>query len=169
MDKFEVDRLTKLYSEKYLKVGLDNEVDRAKRFSRELSLLLLSVELPQKLKQDMQYRVLKQLGGFIKMYTRKIDIGVRYSDSVLVILPETPLEGAKTAGVKIKEQLEKHIFIHTNEQGEEHKFNVAVSIRIAVYPHNGSDRLTLLDYLKKDESLYTKSEGASGEPVAEKA
>ena len=154
MDSVEIDKLTKLYNEKYLKAGLEQELLRAKRFGREVSLLLLNPEIPTKIKQDMQYRVLKQLGSFVKMYTRSIDVGVRYSDSVLVILPETPLEGAKRAGSKVKEQIEKHIFVH-HDTGLE--FNVKVNIRIAVYPHHGPDRQTLLEHLKKDESEYTPS------------
>lgn len=151
MDGVEVDKLTKLYNEKYLKVGLEQELLRAKRFGREVSLLLLIPEIPTKIKQDMQYRVLKQLGSFVKMYTRSIDVGVRYSDSVLVILPETPVTGARRAGEKVKEQIEKHIFVH-HDTGLE--FNVKVNIRIAVYPQNGADRQTLLEYLKKDDSEF---------------
>jgi diguanylate cyclase (GGDEF)-like protein len=154
MDIMEIDKLTKLYTEKYLKVGLEQEILRAKRYGRELSLLLLGVELPQKVKQDMQYRVLKQIGSLVKKYTRNIDIGVRYADSVLVILPETPYEGALVAGEKVKEQIEKHIFVH-HDSGFE--FNVRISVRIAVYPHHGNDRQSLLEHLKKDESLHQPS------------
>lgn len=166
MDNIEVDKLTKLYTEKYLKVGLEQEILRAKRFGREVSLLLLSVDLPQKIRQDMQYRVLKQLGSFVKMYTRSIDVGVRYSDSVLVILPETPMEGARRAGEKIKEQIEKHIFVH-HDTGLE--FNVKVNIRLAVYPQHGTDRQTLLDHLKKDESEVAESPGAAATETPEAA
>jgi len=159
VDIMEVDKLTKLYTEKYLKVGLEQEILRAKRYGREVSLLLLAVELPQKVKQDMQYRVLKQIGSLVKKYTRNIDIGVRYADSVLVILPETPFEGARVAGEKVKEQIEKHIFVH-HDSGFE--FNVKISVRIAVYPHHGNDRQSLLEYLKKDESLHQPGENAAG-------
>lgn len=160
MDKVEVDKLTKLYSEKSVKGFLEQELLRAKRFSRELSLLYLSVEIPQKIKQDMQYRVLKQLGSFVKKYTRTIDIGCRFGDSVMVILPETPASGAKVAGEKIKDQIEKHIFIH-HDTGYE--FNVKVNLRIAVFPKDGNDRQTLLDHLRKDEM------GVLGEMPAEES
>ncbi|MDQ7822751.1 MAG: diguanylate cyclase [Candidatus Eremiobacteraeota bacterium] len=174
MDKVEVDKLTKLYNEQYLKVGLEQELLRAKRFGRELSLLLLAAEIPAKVKQDMQYRVLKQLGNFVKMYTRSIDVGVRYGDCVLVILPETPLEGARRAGEKVKEQIEKHIFVH-HDSGYE--FNVKVTVKIAVYPHNGGDRAELLEFLKENESTQIieppPSAGGGEEspaaPVSEKA
>jgi diguanylate cyclase (GGDEF)-like protein len=162
LDKVEIDKLTKLYTEQYLKVGLENEILRAKRYGREVSLLLISVELPQKVKQDMLYRVLKQIGSLIKKHTRNIDVGVRYADSVLVILPETPLDGARRAGEKVKEQIEKHIFVH-HDSGFE--FNVRTHLRLAVYPHDGSDRQSLLDYLKKEESEAAPSTETTDAPA----
>ena len=144
-----IDKLTNLYNEKYLKIALEQEVLRTKRFEREFSLLQLSLIFPEKVKQDMLYRVLKQVGSFIKMYTRSIDIGVRYGDNVLVILPETPFDGAQRAGDKIKEQIEKHIFIHQDKAGR-FEFNVTVEVKIATYPKDGNDRKSLMDFLKNE-------------------
>ena len=55
------DNLTNLLHEEYLEEGLEDEMSRARRFGRDLSLLLLEPIIPEKLKPDMLYVVLKAL------------------------------------------------------------------------------------------------------------
>ncbi len=146
MNRPEFDNLTKLYTESYLEGCVDQELLRSQRYGRPLSMLVLGVELPEEQKRDMHYRVLKQLGGFIKMYTRSIDVGGRTKDRVMVMLPETPIDGALVVATKIKSQIENHIFVHPDT---EDKFSIVLSYKIVAYPDHGPDRKALMEYLHK--------------------
>lgn len=146
MNRPEFDNLTKLYTEVHLNSCIDQELLRAQRYERPLCLLYLFVEVPEDYRRDMHYRVLKQLGGFVKMYTRSIDVGGRTKEGVTVLLPETAIDGALVVAGKIKEQIENHIFVHPDL---DEKFTVKLYYKITAYPHHGQDRKSLNDFLNK--------------------
>ena len=146
MNRPEFDNLTKLYTEAHLNSCIDQELLRARRYERPLCLLYLSVEVPEEYRRDMHYRVLKQLGGFVKMYTRSIDVGGRTKEGVTVLLPETPIDGSIVVAGKIKTQLENHVFIHPDL---DEKFTVKLAYKITAYPQHGQERKDLTEFLNK--------------------
>ena len=142
----ELDNLTKLYTERYLYSSIDQEILRAQRYGRPMSILFLAVDVPEEHRQDMHYRVLKQLGLVVKMFTRNIDIGGRTKEGVTVMLPETPIEGALVVAKKIKEQIENYVFKNLELEKE---FKIKLIYKIVAYPEHGQDRNDLLIYLNK--------------------
>lgn len=107
----EFDQLTSLLKEDWLKQGLDDELNRAERFGRDLGLLLIEPAIPAELKRDLMYPVLKKLGGAAKEVLRVVDVGVRIKDKLFFLLPETSVEGVEVATKKIAEKFYEQTFV----------------------------------------------------------
>lgn len=107
----EVDQLTTLLKEEWLKQGLDDELNRAERFGRDLGLLLIEPVIPADLKRDLMYPVLKKLGILAKDVLRIVDVGVRIKDKLFFLLPETSVEGVEVATNKIAERFSEQSFV----------------------------------------------------------
>lgn len=69
-----LDSLTGLLKEEWLKQGLEDELNRAERFGRDLGLLLIEPIIPGDLARDLGYPVLKKLGLISKEVTRTVDV-----------------------------------------------------------------------------------------------
>src|SRR5690606_32292127 len=110
----EMDSLTGLLKEEWLKQGLDDELNRAERFGRDLGLLLLEPAIPDELIRDLSYPVLKKLGNVSKEVTRQVDVGVRLRNRLLWLLPETSEEGVKVARNKIAEKFAQQEFVDSS-------------------------------------------------------
>lgn len=145
-----LDHLTGVYIDKYLYLQIDQEILRAQRYGRPITFIFFDVQIPDRYRVDMQYRVLKQLGVIVRTVTRNIDIPGRTHHGITVMLPETPIEGARIAAEKIKERLEDYLFVHTDYNEE---FHVHLNFSIASYPENGESRADLLLYLAKSAEI----------------
>ena len=95
----ETDSLTGLSNRRYLILLLSREVDRAKRYSLPLSLVMIDLEgfkpFNDRFGHQVGDAVLKSFGRLLRKSCRTIDIPGRLGgDEFLVILPETNLESA---------------------------------------------------------------------------
>jgi diguanylate cyclase (GGDEF)-like protein len=95
----ETDSLTGLSNRRYLILLLGREVDRAKRYSMPLSLVMIDLEgfklFNDRFGHQVGDAVLKSFGRLLRKSCRNIDIPGRLGgDEFLVILPETNLESA---------------------------------------------------------------------------
>jgi GGDEF domain-containing protein len=169
------DSLTGLNTEAYLRGELDNELARARRFGREVGLVLFEPVLPEEDRGDTSYTALKILARTLGEATRVIDEGVRWGHQVLVVLPETPCSGVEAVRDKIRSAFVAHPFRNATT-GQ--VFHADLATAIAVYPHDGTEKSLLLEGLRarlleaaRDESLRDESlrepEAASASPAAE--
>jgi len=140
------DKLTQLYTDDFLKTGLDNEMLRARRFKRQIAFVLLQPEIPESVKQDMLYMVLKQLGRCVDEQTRQIDLGIRWGNQVLLVLPETTLEGALRVAEKVVEAFVAITFVHPDTQ---EKFQGKLYQSVCIFPDDGEDRDAVLTKLRE--------------------
>ena len=152
------DRLTGMTTDQYLRSDLDNEIQRARRFNRELAFILFEPCLDDAARSDMLYTILKGLGRTIDPVIRDIDISVRWGQQVLLVLPETGRTGAETVQSKIVEKFTQLTFSHP-ESG----LAVAVDLRsvILIFPHDGSDKETLLYNLREQMQAQASTEDSS--------
>jgi diguanylate cyclase (GGDEF)-like protein len=139
------DKLTQLYTDDFLKSGLDNEMLRARRFKRELAFVLLQPDIPESVRQDMIYMVLKQLGRCVDEQTRQIDMGIRWGNQVLLVLPETTMDGAQRVAGKVREAFESITFTHPDTQ---ENFQGKLHQAICIFPDDGDERDVLLTKLR---------------------
>ena len=141
----DIDALTQLYTAAYIEEDLADEMSRARRFGRDLGLLLLEPIIPDTLRLDMNYPVLKRLAQTCRHCTRQVDDGVRLANQILLVLPETSAEGIETIAGKIANSFEECTFTHSNTGqtfvGRFHDARV-------VFPNEIEDAHQLVDMLK---------------------
>lgn len=101
------DSLTGLLNRRALEERLDFEINRARRYRSEFSLILCDVDDFKKINDAYGHhagdRVLQTLSEILFSVVRKADIVGRYGgDEFMFILPETSLEGGKSLAEKIR-------------------------------------------------------------------
>jgi len=150
------DDLTKLYNSRHFYDQLRTEIERANRYSRPLSLLLLDIDNFKHYNDTYGHLegngVLAKLGEVIKESLRQTDSAYRYGgEEFTVILPETKGEEAVTVAERMKERFEAETFSPTFEE-EVHK---TVSIGAAQYQPEEE----LLVFMRRvDKAMYAAKE-----------
>lgn len=147
------DDLTGIYNRRNFYEKLSQEIARAGRHKRLLSLLMFDVD-HFKLYNDTHghlagNRILERVGRIISEETREVDFGFRYGgDEFTVILPETSKENAMVVAERIRKAFEKCKFDETT-----------LSIGIAQYDLQ-SDLDTIIR--NADEAMYkAKNQGGN--------
>src|SRR5450759_2741911 len=109
------DELTGLYNYRYLQQRLEDEIERARRYGRSLSLLMLDADDFKKFNDTHGHiagdRALAEIGGALRLGVREIDVSCRYGgEEFAVLLPETDAEGAFVVAEKVRESVAFHSF-----------------------------------------------------------
>lgn len=159
----QIDSLTGLLKEDWLKQGLDDELNRAERFGRDLGLLMLEPLIPEDLVRDLSYPVLKKLGNVSKEVTRIVDVGVRIKNRLLWLLPETSDDGVEVARSKIAEKFSEQEFVDSST-GE--SFPGRFRSAYFVFPSQTNERDKILERLAA-ELEETKVSAAAAEAEAQ--
>ncbi|MEW6660395.1 MAG: diguanylate cyclase [Thermodesulfobacteriota bacterium] len=125
------DGLTGLHNYRYFWEVLHREVELARRYHRNLSLLFLDIDDFKKVNDTLGHqvgdKVLKALGSFLREAVRHADLVCRYGgEEFVVLLAETGFEQAMISG----ERLRQGVSQITVELPEEH-LHFAVSIGVA--------------------------------------
>jgi two-component system, cell cycle response regulator len=158
------DGLTGLYNHRAFQQRLREEVARASRANKPLSLLFFDIDHFKKYNDTNGHpagdELLKGIAGILtgdsRLNTEK-NWGVRASDIVAryggeefaVLLPETPLEGAGIKAERIRKSIAGHNFQHMESQPEK---RVTVSIGVACFPDDANRAADLVDCA--DKAMY---------------
>ena len=107
-----IDTLTGLYNRRFLDEALIREYERAKRYKRNLSLVMFDINNFKYINDNFGHLigdlVLREISRIIKENIRSIDIPVRYGgDEIVLLLPETSLIEAEVVVKKIREKLKE--------------------------------------------------------------
>ncbi len=149
------DPLTKLYNRRFLENSLVNEVKRARRFERPLSVMMIDIDHFKKFNDLYGHQVgdevLKHVADQIKENIRKdIDIAARYGgEELVVIMPETNSIGATILAERIRSIIEKNNLARD-------LFEITVSIGIATFPAHEASGSKLIELA--DRALYQSKE-----------
>ncbi len=108
-----IDELTGLYSGGFLAESLGIEIGRARRYGRDLSFLMLGLDDFKQFNRahgdEVGDSALKHVSAVIRNCTRTTDLVARYKeDEFCFLLPETPLEGARTAAERLRFAIAAH-------------------------------------------------------------
>jgi diguanylate cyclase (GGDEF)-like protein len=109
-----LDEKTGLYSFPYFMRRLKEELIRARRYVYPFSLLLIDLDVSQKLKEKFglegEIEVIKALGGVLNKALRRCDL-LSYEDEgrIFVLLPHTPSNGAMVVARKLYRKIEEHL------------------------------------------------------------
>ncbi len=118
---------------------LNYELRRARRYGRDLSLLLVSIDQLERVTNhyglQAENSVVLSAGRILLGCVRDVDIAGRCRDDTFgVILPETPITGAEVAAERIRTKMEdSHIVI----DGKSFSFTVSVAGTCLVGPEAG--------------------------------
>ncbi len=115
-----VDGLTQVFNKRYLLDTLVREISRARRYRRELTLVLFDIDHFKEINDTFGHLagdyVLKALADEVRTKIRREDVLARFGgEEFAVILPEVSLSGAVDFSEKIRRLIEKSVFSFEGE------------------------------------------------------
>lgn len=130
----DIDDLTGLFNMRSVYQRLETEMDRAKRFGRQVAVVMMDMDHFKSVNDGHDHLfgsfVLSEVGAIIKRNIRAHDLGARYGgDEFLMILTETNTDGAR----RFCERLLKAINDYHFKNGKDEK-KLTSSIGFAITP-----------------------------------
>ena len=144
--------LTELYNRRLFDSILEIELKRIQRYGTTLSLVMLDIDDFKEINDTYGHpqgdRVLKKMSDVIKCAVRDTDIVARYGgEEIVIVLPNTPIEGGCIAAERIRRSVENLLFDTT--QGT---FQVTLSAGVVSYPADHCTKAELIE--RVDQALY---------------
>ncbi|MFO7819257.1 MAG: diguanylate cyclase [Halanaerobacter sp.] len=145
------DGLTKLYNHSHFQEMLSKEIEKARRYDRNLSLLMMDIDNFKEFNDIYGHQVgdevLKKLAKLLRQEVRDADIVARYGgEEFAVILPETDLDGAVEIGQRLNKVIRNMIVEY-----EDLELTFTISIGASSYHKNKSKKGLIND---ADDALY---------------
>ena len=168
------DELTGLSNHRRFRQILSKEVERAKRFDRPLSVVMLDLDDFKEINDNHGHlqgdQVLREVGRILKSESREVDEPARYGgEEFAIALPETRIDGAMEVGERIRRRLEAVLVPLDGRTGE---IRIRASVGVAGSPEQAPEVRSLIR--AADQALYrAKQQGknrtarAGGRPAAE--
>lgn len=147
------DALTGLANRRHFMEALDREVERAGRYGRALSLVLVDLDHFKKVNDTWGHaagdEVLKDAAQALRSVCRDLDLPARLGGEELVLLlPETDGEGARVVAERARERIQA-----TEHAGADGRaFRVTASMGVACFGEQAATVAALLQV--SDEALY---------------
>jgi len=150
------DELTGLHNRRFFLEILEDELSRSRRHNLVASLLLMDIDhfkaINDKYGHSTGDLVLKEIASILGRNVRREDTLARYGGEELILLaPQTEMEGARIFGDRLRGLVEKHPFVYKEE------FSVTVSIGIATFPRHAQGAEELIE--SADRALYKAKAG----------
>ncbi len=148
-----IDQLTGFSNRHRFMESFEREFFRSKRHSIDLSFMIFDVDFFKQVNDRFGHlvgdAVLMQAGRMIEQRIRLSDLIGRYGgDELILLLPQTNLQGSLLLAEEIRQQIENSEFTGAREP-----LRITISAGVGSYPHLP---LTTVDELvqKADEALY---------------
>jgi diguanylate cyclase (GGDEF)-like protein/putative nucleotidyltransferase with HDIG domain len=167
-----VDPKTGLYNARYFATALAEELGRAQRFERPMSLIMADLDLLRDINNSYGHlagdAVLKGIAEVFRAQLRHYDVPARFGgEEFSILLPETPPEQALEIAERIRRAVAERTFdVETSSE----PIRATVSIGVAGYPKDGTDANELIH--QADLAVYraklqgrNRVLGASSEPL----
>jgi len=167
-----VEPKTGLFNMRHFSAALEQELRRAARFERPMSLLMIDVDHLREINNTLGHvvgdRCLQIVAESLRAATRDYDVAARFGgDEFCVLLPETGEDGALTVAERVRATVER--------MGEAQKLQLTVSVGVASVAGletepTASDLLSLADraaYRAKFSGRNAVATAPVGDPVVE--
>jgi diguanylate cyclase (GGDEF)-like protein len=148
------DALTGLYNHRFFQEAMDRELDRSKRYKRDLSLIIFDIDHFKKVNDTYGHlvgdRVLVALSRTTENSVREADIIARYGgEEFAVILPETDFSSTRAVAERLRRDIENLII-----EVDGGKVKVTVSVGYTSYSHSATvqDKRAVIGLA--DKALY---------------
>jgi two-component system cell cycle response regulator len=171
------DPLTGLWNYRYLRESLRREVERASRFGRMLTVLVLDLDHFKDVNDTYGHAagdaVLSEFARRIRIGLREVDVAFRQGgEEFVVLLPETDAYGGAIVAERLCSAI-RDIPVPIDPRRHDavtgmpvDRIPISVSIGIAVYPEHGTTAQEVLD--AADDALYVaKNSGRDTFRIAE--
>lgn len=150
------DGLTGLFNHRRFQEQMAVEIDRALRYSRPVSVLLMDIDHFKSFNDTYGHPVgdlvLKEIAACIRRSIRKTDIPSRYGgEEFTVIMPETDLAHAHITPERIRQNIENHVIVSDGRP-----LRVTVSVGWATFPVHARSQQVLID--SADKAMYYSKE-----------
>ncbi len=153
------DELTELYNHRHFLQQLHLEINRAKRYNRKVTLLMIDIDHFKAYNDHHGHlkgnEVLKKVGSFLRMVSREVDLPARYGgEEFAIIMPETQKLKARFFAERLRRTMENQGF-----EGEEilPGGHLTISLGLATFPSNADNPNDLIE--KADRALYQAKRG----------
>jgi two-component system cell cycle response regulator len=143
------DRLTRLYNRRFFDTELDRELERARRYKHNLSLLILDLDHFKAVNDEYGHRkgdqVLTAIAAIISANTRRSDLAARYGgEEIAIVIPQMKPGSAVAAAEKLRALIEREAPRRTG---------LAITVSVGVAMFETAD--TAGDLIgRADEALY---------------
>ena len=154
------DSLTELYNHRYFYEQLDHEVERAQRYGRPVSVMLLDLDHFKEVNDTyghlMGDKLLALVGQIIKEQVRSSDIPSRYGgDEFAIILPDTTRAAAEATAEKLAQAITAG---RTASGSLSETLAISASYGVACCPDDARSVSELLQ--QADDQLYAAKDAA---------
>src|SRR6266571_7244267 len=167
-----VDPKTGLFNARHFAAALSEEIGRAQRFERPMSLIMADLDLLRDINNTYGHlagdAVLKGIAETFRTQLRHYDVPARFGgEEFAILLPETPPEQAFEIAERIRRAVAQRTFdVETSSE----PIRATVSIGVAGFPKDGTDANELIH--QADLAVYraklqgrNRVLGASSEPL----
>lgn len=153
IQKSRTDPITNLWNHGFFQENLTTELNQANTQQNSLSLIICDIDNFKNLNDTYGHQygdaVLKKIATLIKECCRTMDHACRYGgEEFAIILPQTPKKQAK----RIAERLRTTIAEYNFAQQHESPLTVTVSIGLATFKEDASNKEELIE--KADKAMY---------------
>ena len=154
------DSLTGLYVRRYFMVKLQEEIHRAERYSKRLSIIMADLDRFKRINDtyghDAGDRALKTISKFLQKNIRDVDAIARYGgEEFVMLIPDADKEAAFCLAERLREELVK---VELEDLPP-----ITISLGIATYPSDGTD---IEDLIKKaDAAMYAAKQKGRNKAV----
>jgi diguanylate cyclase (GGDEF)-like protein/putative nucleotidyltransferase with HDIG domain len=167
-----VDPKTGLFNARHFATALSEELQRAQRFERPMSLIMADLDLLRDINNSYGHlagdAVLRGIADVFRAQLRHYDVPARFGgEEFSILLPETPPEQAMEIAERIRRAVAQRTFdVETSSE----PIRATVSIGVAGFPKDGTDANELIH--QADLAVYraklqgrNRVLGASSEPL----
>lgn len=158
------DGLTGLYNRRHFENNLEREFLRIKRYPADLSLAMVDIDHFKQVNDTYGHQfgdyVLREISKIIEQSFRKTDMVYRYGgEELVIILPETPLDGAIIPLERLRGKIAEHKFSYNKQEA-----NITISIGASVSLTDMKSQGELVECA--DKALYKAKQNGRNKVVA---
>lgn len=130
------DPLTQVHNRRYMENRLNEEVERAARYTLDLSILMLDIDHFKRVNDTYGHQsgdiALSTLGKLVKKDLRNLDVVARYGgEEFVVICTNTATAGATLVAERLRKLIESHQIELQHDSGESQMLQISISIGVA--------------------------------------
>ena len=157
------DGLTNLPNHRTFQNRLSEMLYRAERHSKPLSVVLLDIDKFKAVNDTYGHpvgdKVLQRMAKVLAGSIRKVDVVARYGgEEFVMVLEETDGRGALLLSERVRQEMASQIM-----KSDKGSFRVTISLGIASYPADGTEKEVLVDL--SDQALYAAKESGRNRTV----